>query len=106
MCYYTLALRNAVYAPVAQLDRVTDYESVGRGFESLPAYHISRLTLIELDGNFLYSKQNRNTHILCQNRTFAENDCFRMCISLKLSLLSRVANRCLRVSNRGSPCNQ
>ena len=27
-----------VYAPVAQLDRVTDYESVGRGFESLPAY--------------------------------------------------------------------
>ena len=27
------------YAPVAQLDRVTDYESVGRGFESLPAYH-------------------------------------------------------------------
>ena len=38
LCYYTLALRNAVYAPVAQLDRVTDYESVGRGFESLPAY--------------------------------------------------------------------
>ena len=26
------------YAPVAQLDRVTDYESVGRGFESLLAY--------------------------------------------------------------------
>ena len=26
------------HAPVAQLDRVTDYESVGRGFESLPAY--------------------------------------------------------------------
>ena len=38
MCYYILALRNAVYAPVAQLDRVTDYESVGRGFESLLAY--------------------------------------------------------------------
>ncbi len=31
-----------VYAPVAQLDRVTDYESVGRGFESLPAYQKSR----------------------------------------------------------------
>ena len=30
------------YAPVAQLDRVTDYESVGRGFESLPAYQNSR----------------------------------------------------------------
>ena len=27
------------YAPVAQLDRVTGYEPVGRGFESLPAYH-------------------------------------------------------------------
>ena len=28
----------ALYAPVAQLDRVTGYEPVGRGFESLPAY--------------------------------------------------------------------
>ena len=37
MWYHTLALRSG-YAPVAQLDRVTDYESVGRGFESLPAY--------------------------------------------------------------------
>ena len=27
-----------MYAPIAQLDRVTDYESVGRGFESLSAY--------------------------------------------------------------------
>ena len=26
------------YAPVAQLDRVSDYESEGRGFESLPAH--------------------------------------------------------------------
>lgn len=26
------------FAPVAQLDRVTGYEPVGRGFESLPAY--------------------------------------------------------------------
>ena len=31
-------LRASAYAPVAQLDRVTDYESVGRGFESLPVY--------------------------------------------------------------------
>ena len=29
------------HAPVAQLDRVTDYESVGQGFESLPAYQKS-----------------------------------------------------------------
>ena len=27
------------YAPVAQLDRVTGYEPVGQGFESLPARH-------------------------------------------------------------------
>ena len=27
------------YAPVAQLDRVSDYESEGREFESLPAHH-------------------------------------------------------------------
>ena len=31
-------LQSLRHAPVAQLDRVTDYESVGRGFESLPAY--------------------------------------------------------------------
>ena len=36
-CYYIEALERA-YAPVAQLDRVTDYESVGQGFESLLAY--------------------------------------------------------------------
>ena len=29
------------YAPVAQLDRVSDYESEGRGFESLPAHQAS-----------------------------------------------------------------
>ncbi len=29
---------NGMYALVAQLDRVTDYESVGRGFESLPSH--------------------------------------------------------------------
>ena len=39
MCYYTQARYQVrAYAPVAQLDRVTDYESVGRGFESLLAY--------------------------------------------------------------------
>ena len=29
---------SGTYALVAQLDRVTDYESVGRGFESLPSH--------------------------------------------------------------------
>ena len=41
VCYYTEALMKALYAPVAQLDRVTGYEPVGRGFESLPAYQKS-----------------------------------------------------------------
>ena len=37
----------ALYAPVAQLDRVTGYEPVGRGFESLPAYQKSTMVLIQ-----------------------------------------------------------
>ena len=31
---------DGTYALVAQLDRVTDYESVGRGFESLPSHQV------------------------------------------------------------------
>lgn len=31
------------YAPVAQLDRVDDYESSGRRFDSCRAHHICRL---------------------------------------------------------------
>ena len=34
---------NGTYALVAQLDRVTDYESVGRGFESLPSHHNNKI---------------------------------------------------------------
>ena len=42
---------SAVYAPIAQLDRVTGYEPVGRGFESLLAYQkIRRFS----DGSFLF----------------------------------------------------
>ena len=47
LCYYMQALERARYALVAQLDRVTDYESVGRGFESLPAYHLRMESLIQ-----------------------------------------------------------
>ena len=35
----------SVYAPVAQLDRVTGYEPVGQGFESLPAYQKIRIPI-------------------------------------------------------------
>ena len=34
------SVKRSAYAPVAQLDRVTGYEPVGQGFESLPAYQI------------------------------------------------------------------
>ena len=80
------------------MDRASDSGSEGWGFESLPVYHISRLTLIELDGNFLYPKRYRNTHILRENRTLSENDYFKMCISLKSPPFSRVTNR--------HPCNE
>ena len=33
------------HAPVAQLDRVSDYESEGREFESLPARHRKRIPI-------------------------------------------------------------
>lgn len=36
------------YAPVAQLDRVSDYESEGRGFESLPAHQIPQIQTLLL----------------------------------------------------------
>ena len=39
----------ALYAPVAQLDRVTGYEPVGRGFESLPAYQKTCKALLPPD---------------------------------------------------------
>ena len=37
------------YAPVAQLDRVSDYESEGRGFESLPAHQVKSYIQRNLD---------------------------------------------------------
>ena len=57
ICYYTLALASA-YAPIAQLDRVTDYESVGRGFESLSAYQTNiirtRFSELEKGSDYLF----------------------------------------------------
>ena len=40
------------YAPVAQLDRVTGYEPVGQGFESLPAYQKIQIP-IRVSGFFI-----------------------------------------------------
>ena len=37
MCVIIIGQSERAYAPVAQPDRVTGYEPVGRGFESLPA---------------------------------------------------------------------
>ena len=48
--YYTIIrLQKSKNVPVAQLDRVFDYESKGRGFESLLAHHkvILRMKCVE-----------------------------------------------------------
>ena len=52
VCYHIPAREVHVHAPVAQLDRVTDYESVGRGFESLLAYQKHR-EIVWFPGVFL-----------------------------------------------------
>ena len=43
------------HAPVAQLDRVTDYESVGRGFESLSPYHVKKPRIERFQAFFVFS---------------------------------------------------
>ena len=52
VCYHIPAREVHVHAPVGQLDRVTDYESVGRGFESLLAYHFQP-GIVKIPGDFL-----------------------------------------------------
>ena len=52
MILYRSARESGTNAPVAQLDRVTDYESVGQGFESLPAYQKNRYPI--RDDGFSY----------------------------------------------------
>ena len=49
---------NYHYAPIAQLDRVPDYESGGRGFESSSVRHVFRLYVIEdlKQVHFLFKK--------------------------------------------------
>ena len=42
------------YAPVAQLDRVSDYESEGRGFESLPAHQEKQRLNVKFIAAFLF----------------------------------------------------
>ena len=42
------------YAPVAQLDRVSDYESEGRGFESLPAHQEKQRLNVKFVAAFLF----------------------------------------------------
>ena len=52
-------------APVAQLDRVSDYESEGRGFESLPAHQgfpeMGNLFLLPFTGRFGPSPEGTRT---------------------------------------------
>ena len=57
---YLSALKSA-YAPIAQLDRVTDYESVGRGFESLSAYHETDYPIWDNPFHFSQEKGTRRS---------------------------------------------
>ena len=52
---------HAACGPVAQLDRVFDYESKGRGFESRRAHHITTQYLIQSAWFFFLSKQARKS---------------------------------------------
>ncbi len=63
MWYYIQAFERSAYAPVAQLDRVTDYESVGRGFESLLAYHFQP-GIVKIPGFFVLLRQKLEALIL------------------------------------------
>ena len=62
LCYYTLALWER-YAPIAQLDRVTDYESVGRGFESLSAYQGRIIRTTFAGSDYFYTLIDSNHRI-------------------------------------------
>ena len=53
------------FAPLAQLDRVADFESVGLGFKSLMAYQVgAKETLLHFFAQkaILYKKQNLSKH--------------------------------------------
>ena len=45
---YNVVRHNSEYVPIAQLDRVTGYEPVGRGFESLWARQVFRIWSTEM----------------------------------------------------------
>ena len=53
------------YAPVAQLDRVTGYEPVGQGFESLPARQ--EKSLVQLNKAFFNEIRLVASEILLRN---------------------------------------
>ena len=55
LCYYTIAVRKEPQnALLAQLDRVTGYEPVGQGFESLQARHRKPAETLSFCGFFLF----------------------------------------------------
>ena len=59
MLYCSSTAREQMYAAIAQLDRVTDYESVGRGFESLSAYQKYQIPS-QVSGIFIFVERDSN----------------------------------------------
>ena len=53
------------HAPIAQLDRVTDYESVGRGFESLSAYQSRIIRTTSAGSDYFYIFRTRTINSDC-----------------------------------------
>ena len=85
------------------MDRASDSGSEGWGFESLPVYHMSTLTLIELAWTFfliildITPKGGKNATFREITRKVAFLHYSKGNFSRKL----RVANRSLRVTNKG-----
>ena len=66
-------LLNPLCAPVAQLDRAADFESVGRGFESLRACHSFFLIFSKL--NHSYQSRFPHAFLTCFRFVSASSSC-------------------------------
>lgn len=62
------------FAPVAQLDRVTGYEPVGRGFESLLAHQCNASSIMISSQVDLWAYCNTNMFILKIQKNVGDNN--------------------------------
>ena len=86
-------------ASLAQLDRVTGYEPVGRGFESLLAHQIRSVILIQSHASFSMSK-NTMLWDFFKKEKFQSNGCFA-----KIRAFSATAHKFRSLRNFSSKNN-